>query len=81
MVVFSVSAFIERAGIIRKPLAFFGRNSMIFFLVHCVDVAWKVFWDIFSNQFANGIVRCLTDIVVFLIVMLVIKLISLRRTK
>lgn len=81
MVVFSVSAFIERAGVIRKPLAFFGRNSMIFFLVHCVDVAWKVFWDIFSNQFANGIVRCLTDIVVFLIVMMVIKLISLRRTK
>ncbi|SEF84213.1 Fucose 4-O-acetylase [Eubacterium ruminantium] len=76
LIVFYVSIILEKVKPVRRPLSFFGKNALTFFLVHCVDILWKELWECFDNQFVRGGIRFLLDTAVFATLMMVIYLIK-----
>ena len=71
-VAFEFSVIVEKIGFLRAPLGFFGKNAIIFFVIHTIDENWRDIWDLFDNQLLNGIMRCIVDLVIFSVTMAVI---------
>lgn len=61
---------------IKKPLLFFGKNSLYMYLVHIVDSTWSSIYMIDNHQFLTAFLRIVVDLIAFAILMGVKSLIT-----